>query len=190
MHRWPPYRQQKANTNVATRNTSTPRSARTRREYDRFVYLLDLFRELKFDGARIYAECPYRVADFGTNAILLRAALDLADLCDDAGLNEEAEVQRARAADEERDAQLWSDELAQYVSLDTRTGEQLLLLRTPPSSPATPACTTRLPPKNTTRCSNAGLRNHALHWPRCAPTHPTTNRSATGAARSGRTSTG
>ena len=28
-------------------------------EYDRFVYLLDLFRDLEFDAARIYAECPY-----------------------------------------------------------------------------------------------------------------------------------
>lgn len=96
-------------------------------EYDRFVYLLDLFRELKFDGARIYAECPYRVADFGTNAILLRSVLDLADLCDDAGLNEEAEVQRARAAVMKKAmASLWSEELGQYVSLDTSTGQQLL----------------------------------------------------------------
>ena len=97
-------------------------------EYDRFVYLLDLFRDLKFDAARIYAECPYRVVDFGTNAILLRATNDLADLCEDAGLPDEARAQRARAEHmRQAFARLWNDDLGQYVSLDTRTGKQLVV---------------------------------------------------------------
>lgn len=97
-------------------------------EYDRFVYLLDLFRDLKFDATRIYAECPYRVADFGTNAILLRATHDLTELCEDAGLLDEARAQRARAEQmKQAFARLWNDELGQYVSLDTRTGLQLVV---------------------------------------------------------------
>ena len=134
---------------------------------------------------------PDPVADLGTNAILLRATLDLADLCDAAGLADEARVQRERAQQMKNAMpRLWNDDFEQYVSLDTRSGEQL-----PVAAHATfLAGYARLhdaaAAENTTRCSNAGLRNHALHWPRCAPTHPTTNRSATGAARSGRMSTG
>ena len=97
-------------------------------EYDRFVYLLDLFRDLEFDAARIYAECPYRVVDFGTNAILLRATLDLAELCEDAGLLDEAQRQRARAAHmKQAFVRLWNADLGQYVALDTRSGRQLLV---------------------------------------------------------------
>lgn len=97
-------------------------------QYDRYVYLLDLFRELGFDAGRIYRECPYRVADFGTNAILLRGTLDLADLCEEAGLLDEAREQRARADRmKQAFARLWNDEIGQYVSLDTRTGQQLVV---------------------------------------------------------------
>jgi glycogen debranching enzyme len=98
-------------------------------DYDRFVYLLDLFRELKFDAAALYRESPFRVADFGTNAILLRATEDLAALCTELGDPASGEMracaQRSRAAL----AALWSEPLGQYLSQDLRTGE-LLLART------------------------------------------------------------
>lgn len=95
-------------------------------EYDRYVYLLDLFRELAFDGTALYEKCPYRVADVGTNSILLRGTLDLAELCSAAGLEDEAGAQHARVEQmKQAFARLWNDELDQYVSLDTRTGRQL-----------------------------------------------------------------
>jgi hypothetical protein len=95
-------------------------------EYDRFVYLLDFFRDCQFDPQRLYHECPLRVVDFALNAILLRADADLAALCDALGLCDEAvEVRawqsRSRAAIEG----LWSDDLGRHVSLDTRSGQRL-----------------------------------------------------------------
>ena len=42
-------------------------------EYQRFIHLVDVFREAGWDPARMLAASPFRVADVGTNAILLRA---------------------------------------------------------------------------------------------------------------------
>ena len=95
-------------------------------EYDRFLALVDLFRELDFDGAKIYAQSPYRVADFGLNAILQRATLDLAALCRQYGQAEWAAELDAHAA-RARPALLgcWSESLQQYVSRDLITGQPL-----------------------------------------------------------------
>lgn len=96
-------------------------------EYDRFVYLLDFFRDQGFDAQRIYAECPLRIVDFGLNAILHRADADLAALCLELGLADEAAQVHAWHA---RSAQalhgLWSATLQRHVSLDTRRGQALM----------------------------------------------------------------
>ena len=95
-------------------------------EYDRFVYLMDFFRERGFDARRIYDECPFRVADFALNAILLRADRDLAILCNSLGMDTEAEELRSYAG---RTAAaldtLWVPSLGRYVSQDTRNGRPL-----------------------------------------------------------------
>lgn len=95
-------------------------------EYDRFLYLVDLFKELEFDGAKIYQQSPYRVADFGLNAILQRATLDLVALCEAHGHGDWAAELRVHA-ERGRDAlrACWSDALNQYVSRDTLTGATL-----------------------------------------------------------------
>jgi glycogen debranching enzyme len=46
-------------------------------DYQRFINLVDLFRDAGWDAARMLAVSPFRVADIGTNAILLRAEEDL-----------------------------------------------------------------------------------------------------------------
>ncbi len=46
-------------------------------EYERYIHLVDLFRALGWDAARMLQESPFRVADVGTNAILPRAERDL-----------------------------------------------------------------------------------------------------------------
>ncbi len=99
-------------------------------EYDRFVYLVDFFRERAFDARRIYDECPLRVADFALNTILLRADRDLAHLCTELGLHGAARqlldwADRSAAAL----ATLWVPALGRYASLDTRRG-RLLTQRT------------------------------------------------------------
>jgi len=112
----------------ARRDTGFVDAARRPRQadYDRYVYLMDFFRQAKFDPARLYAECPYRVADFGLNAILLRATEDLAELCrryGELGGAEEMSVAAGRSRQALDD--LWSEKLGAYVSRDTRAGRLL-----------------------------------------------------------------
>jgi glycogen debranching enzyme len=97
-------------------------------EYDRFLYLVDLFKSLDFDAGDIYRQSPFRVADFGLNAILQRATLDLAALCRQFGHADwaaELDAYASRAAPALRAC--WSDELNQYLSRDTLTGKALAL---------------------------------------------------------------
>ncbi len=46
-------------------------------DYQRFIHLVDLFRDCAWEPGRMLAASPFRVADVGTNAILLRAERDL-----------------------------------------------------------------------------------------------------------------
>lgn len=97
-------------------------------EYDRFLYLVDLFKQLDFDGAKIYAQSPYRVADFGLNAILQRATLDLVELCGQYGHADWADELRAHAERAKPALRAcWSEELQQYISRDTLTDTPLKL---------------------------------------------------------------
>lgn len=97
-------------------------------EYDRFLYLVDLFKQLNFDGAKIYQQSPYRVADFGLNAILQRATLDLIEMCGQYGHPEWAEELRGHAERAKPALRAcWSDELNQYISRDTLTDTPLKL---------------------------------------------------------------
>ncbi len=46
-------------------------------EYQRFIHLVDCFRDARWDEAGMMRASPFRVADVATNAILLRAERDL-----------------------------------------------------------------------------------------------------------------
>ena len=49
-------------------------------EYDRYVYLVDLFRRFKYDEMEIFRECPFLVQDVLFNSILCRANRDLGEI--------------------------------------------------------------------------------------------------------------
>ena len=46
-------------------------------DYDRYVYLVDLFRRLKYREEEIFGECPFLVEDVLFNSVLCRANRDL-----------------------------------------------------------------------------------------------------------------
>ncbi|ANN60403.1 hypothetical protein A9174_29335 [Mesorhizobium loti NZP2037] len=96
----------------------------TREQYDRYIWLVQHFRGLGWDNARLHDASPFQVVDPGFNAILIRAAADLADLAEELGETEIAAANRARAqkglAAMER---LWSEARGQYVCLDRVTGD-------------------------------------------------------------------
>lgn len=96
----------------------------TQGQYDRYIWLLQLFRGLGWDNTKLHDASPFQVVDPGFNAILIRACADLADLAQVLGETGIAAANRARAekglAAMER---LWSDERGQYLCLDRVTGK-------------------------------------------------------------------
>jgi hypothetical protein len=95
----------------------------TMAQYDRYLWLVEHFRGLGWDNARLHDASPFRVVDPGFNAILLRACADLADLAEALGEPGVAAENRG-FAERGVDAMegLWSDDHGQYLCRDRTTG--------------------------------------------------------------------
>ncbi len=88
-------------------------------EYDRYIYLVELYRTLGWQGDRMWSETPFKVADVGLNAILMRDELDLIALAERFDDPANAQVLRARAARRRQGFdKLWSPERGLYLSRD------------------------------------------------------------------------
>lgn len=95
----------------------------TQAEYDRYLWLVQHFRSLGWDNARLHDASPFRVVDPGFNAILLRSEEDLAALADALGDRTTAAAARARAARMRTAFEgLWSGRHGQYVCFDRAAG--------------------------------------------------------------------
>ncbi|MEM9013134.1 MAG: trehalase family glycosidase [Pseudomonadota bacterium] len=92
-------------------------------QYTRFIWLVQHFRLLGWDSARLHDRSPFCVVDPGLNAILVRSCADLAVLAEVLGLAEIAARSRRLA---ERGAAaleaLWNPSAGQYLCRDRRTG--------------------------------------------------------------------
>lgn len=96
----------------------------TQEQYDRYLWLVQHFRDLKWNNALLHDASPFQVIDPGFNAILIRSCADLADLAEqlgEAGIAQENR-QWARRGVAALDA-LWSDEHGQYLCKDRVTGQ-------------------------------------------------------------------
>ena len=94
-------------------------------DYDRYVYLVDLFRRSGYDESKIYAECPFLVQDVLFNSILCRANRDLMEIGHIIGQDVkevQAWLEQTSKAISER---MWSPERRQFDPIDLVTGEQL-----------------------------------------------------------------
>lgn len=91
----------------------------TMAQYERYIWLVQHFRSLDWDNARLHDASPFRVVDPGFNAILIRSCLDLADVASGLGQEDIARTSRAQA---ERGLaaleSLWSDAHGQYLCYD------------------------------------------------------------------------
>jgi hypothetical protein len=95
----------------------------TREQYDRYLWLVQHFRELGWDNSKLHDASPFRVVDPGFNAILIRSCTDLADLAEALGEREIARVNRTRAATGLAALDgLWSVKHGQYLCRDRTTG--------------------------------------------------------------------
>jgi len=102
---------------------ANPAHRPTKAQYDRYLWLVEHFRGLGWDNAKLHDASPFQVVDPGFNGILLRACADLAALAGalgDTGIADEnrAFAERGLAAMEG----LWSDAHGQYLCRDRTTG--------------------------------------------------------------------
>lgn len=96
----------------------------TDEQYKRYIYLVQLFRSLNWDTAKLHDASPFRVVDPGFNAILIRSCADLAALAEWLGEEEIAAQSRAFAAKGLQALEtLWSDVHGQYLCLDRVSGK-------------------------------------------------------------------
>jgi glycogen debranching enzyme len=100
-----------------------PSERPTQFEYDRYVALVQCYRQMGWDNERLHDAAPFRVVDPGFNAILIHSEFALARVAQALGHDDVAERLFARAqrcvAQME---QLWNPALGQYSCLDRRSG--------------------------------------------------------------------
>lgn len=96
----------------------------TKAQYDRYLYLVQLFRSLGWDNSKLHEASPFKVVDPGFNAILIRSMTDLADLAEALGETAIARANRERAQQGLAALDtLWSDRHGQYLCKDRMTGQ-------------------------------------------------------------------
>jgi glycogen debranching enzyme len=95
-------------------------------EYQRFIHLVDVFRDAGWDPARMLAASPFRMADITTNSLLLRAERDLLAMSGRFGTAaERAEIEARIARLDAAVERLWRDDLGLYACMDLTTHETI-----------------------------------------------------------------
>jgi mannosylglycerate hydrolase len=94
-------------------------------EYDRYAYLVKLYRDAGYDSGRIREECPFVINDVLFNSLLVQANRDLGEIArtlgSDPGRFDSWAEQTAAALE----AKLWDDEAACYADYDVRAGQRV-----------------------------------------------------------------
>jgi len=95
----------------------------TEDDYYRYIYLIELFKDLAWDYTKIIQETPFAVKDILFNSIWERANEALAALLHTYGKQEEANTYQ-RWAEQTRNAltNTWSEEYNQYCDIDVTQG--------------------------------------------------------------------
>ncbi|MFV0336127.1 MAG: amylo-alpha-1,6-glucosidase [Tropicimonas sp.] len=103
---------------------ANPAHRPTQAQYEGYIRLVQTFRELGWDNTILHDASPFRVADPGFNAILIRSCEDLGWLADRLGEPQIAEQSRSFAARGIAALEtLWSEAHGQYLCRDRVTGE-------------------------------------------------------------------
>lgn len=95
----------------------------TEGQYQRYIYLLQLFRDLNWDNTKLHDASPFQIVDPGFNGILIRSCVDLAALAEKLGATEIAQRNRDWAKKSIRAMEhLWSEKDSQYLCFDRQIG--------------------------------------------------------------------
>ncbi len=88
-------------------------------EYDRYLFLVELFRGLRYDADAMAEKSPFKVLDVGLNAILQGGNRDLLVLAERFGTAaEQAEIAARIALSDSAFDRLWSPDRSYYLSHD------------------------------------------------------------------------
>lgn len=92
-------------------------------DYDRYVYLVDFFRQRDYDQRRIIADgCPFLVQDVLFNSLLCQSEQDMAELATLVGADPAPFVARAARTAAAIDTKLWDGDCGLYVDYDLAAG--------------------------------------------------------------------
>jgi len=94
-------------------------------DYDRYVYLVDLFRQCNYDEFRIRETCPFLIQDPLYNSILCRANESLVRLAETIGESPETPRSWAKNTAEAISKKLWHEEHGMFDAYDLAS-EQLI----------------------------------------------------------------
>lgn len=92
-------------------------------DYDRYIHLVETYRACNWEPSRMWQAAPFKIAHIGVNAILQRAEMDLAAICQRFGsAGEAAEISERIKARQGAMSRLWSDTHKAYLSFDMISG--------------------------------------------------------------------
>jgi mannosylglycerate hydrolase len=97
-------------------------------EYDRYAYLVRLFRDLHYSGARVRETTPFAVQPVLFNSLLVQANRDLAEIARAVGADGERYESWAEQTAVALDAKLWDEEHALYVDYDVKADARITIL--------------------------------------------------------------
>ena len=184
-------------TRLDTRALPDPSQRPTNWDYDRYLGLVGLLRKYRYDDALIYREYPFLIKDVFFSAVLVAANAALLDLADVAEASDEVRGQLTGWRDRGRAglARRFDPKAGLCFEYEVRTGEDIRLRTFAGFAPLFARTTDPGQAADQLRAlDSADFCGHPrLRWPLLPSTSPAdrpSSRATTGAARSGRSSTG
>lgn len=105
---------------------ANPEHRPTQAQYERYIWLVQTFRNLNWDNSKLHDASPFQIVDPGFNGILLRSVAEVAALAKALG---QEDIAQSSLAQLERGItaldSLWNEALGQYTCYD-RVSECLL----------------------------------------------------------------
>lgn len=95
-------------------------------EYDRYVYLVSVFRELEYDSSRIRHVAPFALQPVLFNSLLVQSNRDLAEIARIVGADPQRFETWAESTAAALDRELWDEENAVYADYDVVAGERVV----------------------------------------------------------------
>jgi glycogen debranching enzyme len=102
-----------------------PAERPTNADYDRYAYLVKLYRDWHYDPARIREGCPFVVQDVLFNSLLVRSNRDLARIARQLGDDPAPFEAWADATTAGLESKLWREEDGLYLNYDVRAGTHI-----------------------------------------------------------------